>query len=275
MMYRPKPYNPRVNRELSITKGLVLAPPFYEYGRNIIKDLSGYHNDGLIAGGVTYVNSLFGHSLNFNGTSGSIDIPDSPSFDMGSAMTMNLLLKPTLSGGTGNRTMGQWHGGSDSSWHLYFANSGVIQFFCSSDGSAYYYEQADTFTLSANVDQLVTITYKGGDAVKIYVNADLKASTGYGTESLPSSLHNSSLQMRIGRTDNSPMTNFWYTGLMDGVYLYNRALSHTEILKLYEDVFYSYRTTPRRYFIAASLVVGKILNKQQYGQNLGQNIGMQ
>ena len=52
-------------------------------------------NNGALQGGVTFAPGLFGQAFSFDGTSGSVLVPDSPSLDVTTQFTLAAWINPT------------------------------------------------------------------------------------------------------------------------------------------------------------------------------------
>src|ERR1700729_1971261 len=92
-----KPNWPMLRRGHPLAQGLVLGLPVFEGSGATANDLSGYSDNGVLTGGVTWVGGPSGWALKLDGTSGYISIPSSPSLPDGSApFSVACWVAPTL-----------------------------------------------------------------------------------------------------------------------------------------------------------------------------------
>ncbi|MES2920761.1 MAG: rhamnogalacturonan lyase B N-terminal domain-containing protein [Verrucomicrobiota bacterium] len=204
--------------EASATAGGLVA--WYTFDGNA-QDVSGNANHGA-ASAVTYpIDGNAAQTGLFNGTSSHVVIPRSIQDDF----TVALWMKATGTGGTGTQW---WSGdgmvdgevnGSAADWGLSLLNGKVAFGIGATD---------ITFASTSNVNDgqwhHVAATRKStGGAIQIYVDGSLQTSgTGpAGTRTAPPSL-------RIGSLQTGAAASFFNGGL-DGVRLYNKVLTATEI----------------------------------------------
>lgn len=236
-IYLPKPYFPRLNRSLALAKGFVVVMPFHEQsiqGRR--NDLSGYENHGTMTGGAIG-KSPYGYALEFDGDDDQMDITDRPSLAFTTEFTLHCLLNPNYSYKSGCRTISKWGTVGKRSWLLHLITDGSFYLALSSNGTSYYVATAGAGSLTENVWQTITCTYKAGDGVNIWLDAvDLSLSIT-GNEGLPASLFNSTIPIQIGRDYDDPPANYWYKGLIANFGLANRKLDPIEISQLHHDSF--------------------------------------
>jgi hypothetical protein len=80
--------------------GLVAAYTFDEGSGTGVADASRHGNSGTISNAAWAADGKFGGSLSFNGTNGSVRVPDSASLDLTGAMTLEAWVHPDELGGT-------------------------------------------------------------------------------------------------------------------------------------------------------------------------------
>ena len=93
---------PAVSVTVSNTQpvGLVAAYGFSEGGGGAVADVSGNGNNGTLTSGVTWTTAgKFGNALVFNGSSGRVDIADTPSLRLTTAMTLEAWVNPATESG--------------------------------------------------------------------------------------------------------------------------------------------------------------------------------
>jgi hypothetical protein len=196
--------------------GLVAAYGFEEGSGTTTGDASGNGNAGTLSGTTWSTTGKFGKAMNFGG-SGLVTVNDSASLHLSSAMTVEAWVNPaTLSG---------W-------MNLIYkpASSSVISFVlqgCTSPsqlpslgGSFSTSNLTAPSPLPLNTWSHVAGTYDGA-TMKFYVNGIL-----VGSRAQSGALAASTLPLNIG--GNTDFGEYW-SGLMDEVRIYNRALSQNEI----------------------------------------------
>src|SRR5262249_51552641 len=101
----PRPSRCREKRRVSrlsvevledrITPSLVAAYGLNEGTGTTVTDLSGNGNNGTISNATWTTAGKYGGALSFNGTSSVVNIPDSPSLHLTTAMTLEAWVDPT------------------------------------------------------------------------------------------------------------------------------------------------------------------------------------
>jgi hypothetical protein len=202
--------------------GLVGGWDFNEGVGNIARDISGNGNDGSI-NGATWASGEIGQALSFNGASNYVSIPDVNSLDIG----------------TGNLTLTSWFYVSSlpsayqdiisKGGHGYVGyglcitnNNKVAASITASGGINQAAESSNTIVVGWNYAACV---FARSDKIYVYLNG-VATSINYASGNSGGSLTNS-YALRIGAF--SPLNILWFSGTIDEVHVYNRALSATEI----------------------------------------------
>jgi hypothetical protein len=73
--------------------------PFYEGSGTAAHDLSGNGDNGSISGGAQWVSGYFGPGLQFDGSTGRVDVPNSSALEPANAVTVAAYVKSTRSPG--------------------------------------------------------------------------------------------------------------------------------------------------------------------------------
>jgi hypothetical protein len=238
-----KPVAPVLQRGHPLARGLVAAYPFYEGSGGALNDLSGNRNTGSLTNGPTWSGGQAGTSLLFNGSSQRVDIPNAPSLNP-AFITIAAWVRSNAAGGFGFIVNKNYDGSSVA----YSLSIGGAQspFF---DGMAYYdgawnFSSVTTDIRGDNKWHFVVGSYDGV-TLKYYLDAKLDASLSH-SGSLPTT---NTQPLYIGEYVNNAE---FFGGYIDGLLIYNRALSASEIAQLYFDSFAMYRPRSRWWEVPAA-----------------------
>ena len=216
-------------RVIDGTQPLKAAWKFDEGSGTTVYDSSGNNNQGTISG-ATWTDGKFGKALSFDGSDDYVEVPDSASLDISSAITLelwfNMRAYPPLNAGY------DWYdlitkNDYTSTYGLMYSRNGLFRFYLNPLSAL-----DCSFTPSLNTWYHIVCTWDGSTA-KVFINGQEQAS---GARS--GNLNVNNLPLRIGRT-GAPAYPF--NGLIDEVRIYNRALSSAEVSDLYNN--YGYVTT--------------------------------
>jgi len=181
-------------------------------------DSSGNDLHGTRSGNVSCATGAKGgKSLQFNGTDGKVEIPDTAATDFTTAMTVAACVRPqSIASGT---ILSKWYALDSYSIGV---SSGNVLFSVAFPGGQFGVTKDVTAPATTGVWQHVAGVYDGSNLL-LYRNGALVASTpASGT------LQQSSRPVVIG---NHPSWSA-FNGNIDHVYLYNRALSASEVATL-------------------------------------------
>jgi hypothetical protein len=198
--------------------GLVGAWAFNEGAGPTAADFSGSGNLGTLVGGATWsTQGRYGGALSFNGSTGLVQIADSASLDLTTAMTLSAWIMPTASQ-SGWRTILQrqtdayFLNASSGAGALRPAGGGTF-------GSSTPYVAGPTAS-PVNAWTHVALTYDGV-TLRLFVNG-----TQVTTRATTGTIQATNSPLWIG--GNQPYGEF-FNGLIDEVRVYNRALTQTDI----------------------------------------------
>ena len=207
-------------------------------------DVAG-NNNGTLQGGATFAAGESGMGFKFNGTGSYVKIPKTPALDVGNQITIEFWMKADPA-----NAMNSYQGLVTSDFYgIEIANGYVfgplgVSFFLSTDGgvSASPESYPDTATVngggavvSAGAWHHVAGTYDGAK-LQLYIDGQPQGAPNYHTGAISPMLANSfvSLGSEDGRTIcPGCMNNRYFNGQIDEPSIYNRALSATEILTIY------------------------------------------
>jgi hypothetical protein len=229
-------------------EGLVLYLPFDEGAGNTAEDLSGEDNHGTLNGDPKWVEGKGGTALQFSGEENKnyVEVPDDPSLNPTSEITCAAWIyidgfQPT--GGVISKYIGA---GNQRTYNLRMDHSTVLALAseCSSDGS---YQEGVTATpintqggtLLEGQWQHIAMTFKASKFLRLYVNGELKAETeAVITDQLFD--NNTPLligtDFQIGGAHSGQPREF--TGIIDEVAIFNRALSDEEIQMVMDGLIF-------------------------------------
>ena len=191
--------------------GLVAAYSMDQGSGTSLPDISGTGNNGTIAGATWAAGGRFGSALSFNGSSSMVTVPDSASLDLSVGMTLEAWVRPEL---------GNWRTA------ILKERPGGLAYalYASSDTNRPSTETtADTrgpSALPTSTWSHLGATYDGA-TLRLYVNG-----TQVSSRSLPGTITISSGALRIG---GNTVWGEYFSGLIDEVRIYNRALTAAEI----------------------------------------------
>lgn len=207
-------------------------PPTAEYSHwtfnegtgSSANDQTSNANHGTVQG-ASWVNGKVGKALQFDGADDYVEIPHSDSLNLNSAMTIAAWVKPT-SLCTDNNAIVQ----KDSSYGLKIKRDKPLGFIW----SAYEDHVAEEVLYPNNWFHLAG-TFENGEH-RVYIDGVL---VSQGTDTM-STIPTANMPLYIGKGSYS--CNF--AGIIDEVYLYNRALTGSEIKSLCGNCSYSLPVAP-------------------------------
>jgi fibronectin type 3 domain-containing protein len=197
--------------------GLVAAYGMDAGSGTTLVDQSGNGNNGTISNAAWSSSGKFGSALSFNGTNAVVSVPDSDSLDLTSGLTVEGWVKPD--GSTGFRTLLVKETGGNIVYGLY-ANSDTNRPQSQVSTSNPLKLLDGTGTLPADTWSHLAFTYDG-TTERLYVNGTQVASMA-----VSGAINTSTGALKIG---GDAIWGEWFSGLIDEVRVYNRALSAAEI----------------------------------------------
>jgi hypothetical protein len=200
-----------------VPAGLVAAYSFDAGAGSSVVDASGNGNTGTTGGGTSWAAGKYGGALSFNGSTGRVSVPASPSLGLTSAMTLMAWIQPTASQSNWRtilqrETDAYFLNASNDTGPLRPSGGGTI-------GGAVNWVTGTTAS-PVNAWSHVAMTYDGS-TIRLYVNGTQVASTA-----ATGAIQSSSSPLWIG--GNSPYGEY-FQGLIDEARVYNRALTAADI----------------------------------------------
>lgn len=190
-------------------------------------------NNGTINGGVTYSSGEVGQSFLFDGSSGYVSIPASSSLDVGSGsgMTIECWIWPNNLGPGDAQPIVEWDDPDTVGVQLWLENPYTLFGNLRDASGTDYMMESAAGTINTTGWQHVAETYDqaSGNAY-LYINGVQVASANFGTIT-----PNTSLPLYFGTraAQGYPGSGDLYSGGLDEVSIYNRALSPSEISAIY------------------------------------------
>jgi hypothetical protein len=197
--------------------GLVAAYGFNEGSGTTTADASGNANTATIAGAAWNVSGRFGRALSFDGVSDLVTIPDASSLDLTTGMTLEAWLNPSALSGWRSALLKEASGGL--SYSLY-AHDDAPRPAATVNTGGIDQSTAGTVALALNTWTHLAATYDGA-TLRLFVNGVQVSS-----RAVTGSLITSTGAVRIG---GNTIWGEYFSGLIDEVRIYNRALTATEI----------------------------------------------
>ena len=173
-------------------------------------------NNGTLINGVTFGTGQFGQAFSLNGTNQYVDIPDSNSLDITNALTISAWINPTTV--TSPRIVDKITVGVTDGYLLDILG-GSLRMIAGS-------RLLSGGTVATNTFQNVAGVY-AGQFMRLYINGVQVASNDFGSIA-PIPTNNRSLKIGVDSTGNGNL----FSGLIDEVNIFNRALSASEIGQL-------------------------------------------
>ncbi len=204
-------------------------------------DSSGHHVDGTIYG-ATATTDRFGvanGALSFNGSSQYVSVADTASLRVGPNVTIAMWIFPVGGGGlickaatttTDKTILLEWVGGT---------NRAHSELRCNPSAYPYAYSKNNSFLQNqwSHLVWVATVGLSGGAGdFKFYINGVDQTNTGAfvsNSYAVGKSLYYSTLDWNFGRMNAYAVPRGYLNGRIDEVKIFNRALTATEILSMY------------------------------------------
>jgi glucose/arabinose dehydrogenase/PKD repeat protein len=214
--------NTTTSAEVSVTvsnaapAGLVLAYGFEETTGTSATDASPSKNTGTVNGATRSTAGRYGRALSFDGTNDRVDVPDSTSLDLTTAMTLEAWVKPTSN--TGWRTVILKERGTGGHVYALYSSEGTAPI--AESFTSAYTGALGTSPLTLNAWSHLATTYDG-TALRLYVNGNQVAS-----KAMTGAMAATASPLRIG---GNALWGEYFAGLIDEVRIYNKALTTAQI----------------------------------------------
>ena len=194
------------------TTGLVAAYSFNEASGTTVGDASGTGNNGTASNTTWSTSGKYGGALSFNGTNARVNIPNSSSLQLTTAMTLEAWVNPTA-------TTSKWRDVIYKGKDNYYLEGTSDSAGKPAGGGTFGGASANAYgaaALTANTWSYLALTYDG-TTLRLYLNGTL-----VGSQAKTGAITTSTNQLQIG---GDSFFAQYFSGLIDEVRVYNIALS--------------------------------------------------
>lgn len=233
-------------------KGLVGFWLMNEGSGSTVQDLSGNRNTGTFVADTAWIGGKFGPAINIIDED-AVDFGKPSILDSTNAAGTVIVWFNTDSVGAATQMFisnASW-GGDRNGFALGRLNANLVYILADNAGSQF---ATGATTLVANTWYQAVLTWDG-TTVKMYLNG-IEDYSAAETKNPISNVNN----LYLGR--DGAAAAFWYVGLLDGVSIYNRALSPSEILKRYKNPFMDFQPEPPMTYmgsVSAAAPAGQVI----------------
>ena len=200
--------------------GLVAAYGFDAGTGTTVADSSLFNNTGTAANTTWNATGKYGKGLTFNGATSRVTVPDANSLDLSSAMTVEAWVNPTSAAGWQSLVLKENPAAGDLTYALYGNEPALGAGGWVVTGGATKAAE-NTARLPLNTWTHVAATYDGAN-IRLYQNGTLLVTTPW-----TGTMANGTGPLAIG---SNSIWGEYFTGNLDEVRVYNRALSAAEIV---------------------------------------------
>jgi chitodextrinase len=198
------------------TAGLVAAYAFNEGSGTTVTDTSGNGNTGTLANATWTVGGKYGGALSFNGSNATVNIPDSATLHLGSAMTLEAWVNPTT-------VSSIWRDVIYKANDVYYLEGTSDRLGVPAGGGTFGGTGATAYgsaAVTASVWTHLAVTYDGA-TLRVYVNG-----VQVGSQARAGSIANSTNPLQIG---GDSIHGQYFQGSIDEVRIYNTTLAASDI----------------------------------------------
>jgi hypothetical protein len=188
-------------------------------------DSSSYGANATLLGSPPFVAGRVGQALSLNGTTQYATVADANHLDLTSGLTMAAWIRPAGAAPATQDLIKKATLGGVDGYELSLSSAGTVFVRLNQAASADTFRVNSTtaYPLSNSAWMHVAATYDG-TTIRLYINGTLESSVGG-----PAAIATNSLPLTLGAQSDASR---FYSGLLDDVHLYSRALSAAEITAL-------------------------------------------
>ena len=225
------PVGSQIDWSHPLSRGLVACFLMNEGGGSKIYDIA-RRNNGTLINGATWKAGKRGVALNFDGTDDYVDVGSA--IGKPTSWTITGWIKPTSIANNGIIFSVDTGGSNNNAWGVYGNSGNILSLYVSSGSDTQIFQIAGEYT-AVNYPSTSWTFISGtinGTTISYYRNGNLIASTPQTI-----SMGGTPYKISIGKYGEYTGSGYNFPGSIDDVRIYNRALSPTEIRKLYEDPY--------------------------------------
>jgi hypothetical protein len=191
-----------------------------------VTDTSGNNRNGTAVGAPTYAAGLnaYGQAIKLNGTADAVNLGVNAAFNPTGSFSVSAWFNPTAWATSGGNTIVANSANATLGWAITRANTNQIRFTTSGTGGTNLDSGAATLIATNTWTHVVCVYDSVAKTKAIYVNGAL-ANQAVVTANITSTTVNTYIGARMGATAPG---NF-FTGTIDDVRMYNKALSAAEV----------------------------------------------
>ena len=207
-------------------KSLVLYLNFDEGSGDEVQDLSQYGNNGTLQGDPKWVDGKYEKALEFEDETSYVEVANSDSLNFGEAVTMMCWAYSRAWEGDGDQWIDKGAHDNKPSCYGIMVYQQANLYIMAGDGAA----RHDLITpdVPPTEEWYHIAGVCDGESLRIYLNGELHAES----KDSFAFVSDNALPLQIGRGVNRPQYSF--TGIIDDVLVYNRALAQDEIKEVME-----------------------------------------
>jgi hypothetical protein len=207
---------------------------FDEATGTTLADSSGSGNTGIIRPGVTWAKGRLGAALSFNGDTGWVEVPGSPSLEPSSAVTVSAWVRNTGSPGAYRYILAKGATGCvAASYGLYTGPNGGLQFYVSQNRGTTYVRSPDAGVQVWDGNWHMVLGEYDGSSVRLFVDGT-EVGTGAPRRGPLEYVLPDSNDLYVGDYPGCQLHTF--VGTIDELDVWGRALSASEVQAAFEQV---------------------------------------
>jgi hypothetical protein len=214
-----------------LTDGLILYMPFDEGKGNVANDLSENHFVGDI-NGATWVAGKFGSALSFDGKGNFVEIKFADAFNIKEGITMAAWVTANLPFSPEWRIIMNAKKSAQGPWGIQSRAIGNVETFYDVGGVRVW--NSSISTMEKDVFHHIAGTYSKENGFQVFFDGVMEANAANSGNLNTRGILDSppAESVTIGHNYNS--ADRWWSGIIDEVVIYNRALSDKEMAQLFK-----------------------------------------
>ncbi len=201
--------------------------PLYEGSGTTAHDGSGNRDNGTLSGNANWASGYFGSALSFDGSSGRVDVPNSPALQPGNSVSVGAYVKANGTPGAFKYIVAKGDNACfASSYALYTGANSGLEFYVSQNGGMTYNISPDAGAGIWDGNWHFVVGTYDGHSVRLYVDGKQVGSGTAATGSISYNLPNGN-DLWLGHYDGCQ--GFDFQGSIDEPTVWSTALSAQQI----------------------------------------------